>query len=208
MQEKPLSFDLYHPNPLMIVISGPSGVGKDSVVKALMKRNCNYHFVVTTTSREPRETEIEGMDYFFVTKSEFERLIAANEMIEYALVYDQFKGAAKQQVRDAWASGKDVLIRVDVQGADTYRKLFPEALLIFLLPTNPEELIFRLRDRRTETEQSIALRMATTRKELEYLPIFDYIVFNPAGKLDEAVDNIEAIIQAEHHRVKQRLVNL
>lgn len=208
MQEKPLSFDLYHPNPLMIVISGPSGVGKDSVVKALMKENQNFHFVVTTTSREPRETEIEGVDYFFVAKTEFERLIAANEMIEYALVYDQYKGAAKQQVRDAWASGKDVLIRVDVQGADTYRKLFPEALLIFLLPTNPEELIFRLRDRHTETEQSIAIRMATTRKELEYLPIFDYIVYNPAGKLDEAVDNIEAIIKAEHHRVRQRVVKL
>lgn len=208
MPDEPLSFDLYHPNPLMIVISGPSGVGKDSVVKALMKRNKSYHFVVTTTSREPREGEIEGVDYYFVAKAEFERLIAANEMIEYALVYDQYKGAAKQQVRDAWASGKDILIRVDVQGADTYRKLFPEALLIFLLPTSPEELIFRLHDRRTETEQSIAIRMSTTQKELEYLPIFDYIVFNPAGKLDDAVDNLEAIILAEHHRVKQRVVNL
>jgi guanylate kinase len=208
MAEKPLSFDLYHPNPLMIVISGPSGVGKDSVVKALMQRNTSYHFVVTTTSRERRENEVDGVDYFFVTKEHFEDLIARNEMIEYALVYDQYKGAAKQQVRDAWASGKDVIIRVDVQGADTYRKLFPEAMLVFLLPTSEEELIFRLRDRGTETEESIALRMATTRKELEYLPIFDYIVFNPAGCLEEAVDKLEAIITAEHHKVKQRKVEL
>jgi guanylate kinase len=208
MAEKPLSFDLYHPNPLMIVISGPSGVGKDSVVKALMERNRGYHFVVTTTSRDRRENEVEGMDYFFVTKENFEDLISRNEMIEYALVYDQYKGAAKQQVRDAWASGKDVLIRVDVQGADTYRKLFPEAVLVFLLPTSEQELIFRLRDRGTETEDSISLRMATTRKELEYLPIFDYIVFNPAGCLDEAVDKLEAIIIAEHHKVHQRKVDL
>jgi guanylate kinase len=208
MQEKPLSFDLVHPNPLMIVISGPSGVGKDSVVKALMRRNPEFYFVVTTTSREPRENEIEGLDYHFVTKAEFEQLIAANGMIEFALVYDQYKGAAKQRVSDALASGKDVLVRVDVQGAKTYRALFPEALLIFLLPTSPEELIYRLRDRCTETEESIALRMATTRNELEYLPIFDYIVYNPAGKLDEAVENLEAIIRAEHHRVKQRKVEL
>ncbi len=208
MHENPLSFDLVHPNPLMIVISGPSGVGKDSVVKALMKRNPDFYFVVTTTSREPRENEIEGVDYHFVSKAEFERLIASNGMIEFALVYDQYKGAAKQRVRDALASGRDVLVRVDVQGAKTYRALFPEALLIFLLPTSAEELIYRLRDRGTETEESIALRMATTRNELEYLPIFDYIVFNPAGKLDEAVENLEAIIRAEHHRVKQRKVEL
>jgi guanylate kinase len=151
---------------------------------------------------------VEGVDYFFVTKENFEDLISRNEMIEYALVYDQYKGAAKQQVRDAWASGKDVLIRVDVQGADTYRKLFPEAVLVFLLPTSEQELIFRLRDRGTETEDSISLRMATTRKELEYLPIFDYIVFNPAGCLDEAVDKLEAIIIAEHHKVHQRKVDL
>ncbi len=208
MSQTPLSFDLYNPNPLMIIISGPSGVGKDSVVKRLMERDTSFHFVVTTTSRERREHEIEGIDYFFVSKEKFEDMIAADEMIEYALVYDQYKGAEKKQVRDAFASNKDVIVRLDVQGAASYRKMFPEALLIFLLPSSEEELIFRLRDRGTETEESIALRMATTRKELEYLPIFDYIVHNPAGKLDQAVDTLQAIITAEHHRIQQRKVSI
>lgn len=203
---EPLSFDLYHPNPLLIVISGPSGVGKDSVVKALMERNQKLHFVVTTTSRPARENEVEGRDYFFVSKERFEEMIANNELIEYALVYDQYKGAVRKQVTDAWASGKDVIMRVDVQGAAKYRSLFPDALLVFLLPSSEEELVYRLTDRGTETPESINLRMATTRKELEYLPMFDYIVFNPAGKLNEAVDKLEAIITSEHHRVKQRRV--
>ncbi len=208
MPEQPLSFDLYDPNPLMIIISGPSGVGKDSVVKRLMERDSSFHFVVTTTSRERREHEVEGRDYFFVSKEQFEGMIARDEMIEYALVYDQYKGAEKKQVRDAFASHKDVIVRLDVQGAASYRKMFPEAVLIFLLPCSEQELIHRLRDRGTETEESIALRMATTRQEMEYLPIFDYIVHNPAGKLDHAVDMLQAIIDAEHHRVHQRTVSI
>lgn len=208
MTDVPLSFDFYHPNPLLIVISGPSGVGKDSVVKALMNRNSKLHFIVTTTSRPPRQNEIQGTDYFFVSKVEFEQMVANNEMIEYALVYDQYKGAERKQVINAWDSGMDVIMRVDVQGAAKYRTLFPDALLIFLLPTSEEELVFRLKDRGTETSESISLRMATTRDELEYLPMFDYIVYNPAGKLDEAVDKLEAIITAEHHKVKQRTVTL
>jgi guanylate kinase len=203
-----LNFDLYHPNPLLIVISGPSGVGKDSVVKELMKRNPKLHFVVTTTSRPARQNEKEGIDYFFVTKEEFEGMIARNDLIEYANVYEQYKGAARRQVTDAWASDMDVIMRVDVQGAARYRKLFPEALLIFLLPTSEEELIFRLKDRGTESEESIRIRMNTTRSELEYLNIFDYIVYNPAGKLSEAVANIEAIITSEHHKVQQRTVKI
>ncbi len=128
MPEATLNFDLYRPNPLLIVISGPSGVGKDSVVKELMKRNPKLHFVVTTTSRPPRQNEKEGIDYFFVTKTEFEGMIARSELIEYANVYEEYKGAARKQVTDAWASGMDVIMRVDVQGAARYRKLFPQAL--------------------------------------------------------------------------------
>jgi guanylate kinase len=208
MPEQPLSFDLYHPNPLLIVISGPSGVGKDSVVKALIQRNPKLHFVVTTTSRPMREKEVEGVDYYFVSKEKFEQMIEQNDMIEYALVYDQYKGAARHEVTDAWDSGMDVIMRVDVQGAAKYRSLFPDALLIFLLPTSEEELVYRLTDRGTETPDSIKLRMATTRRELEYLPMFDYIVFNPAGKLQDAVEKIESIIVSEHHRVKQRKIIL
>jgi len=208
MPNDQLNFNSIKSNPLLIVISGPSGVGKDSVVKGLMERDHHLHFVITTTSRSPRENEHHGVDYYFTTKENFESMIAKNDFIEYALVYEQYKGVAKQQVRDAFASGKDVIMRLDVQGAATMRKLFPEAVLIFLLPSSEEELIFRLKDRGTETDESISLRMATTKKELDCMPIFDYFVYNPAGQLCKAVEHLEAIITAEHDRVHQRKVEI
>ena len=203
-----LDFHRIKRNPLLIIISGPSGVGKDSVVKGLLARNPKLHFVITTTSRAPREGEVEGVDYFFVSKEKFEQMILQDEFMEYALVYEQYKGGTKQQVRDAFASGKDVILRLDVQGATTYRQIFPEAILVFVLPTSEEELLFRLRDRGTETEETIRLRMATTAKELDTMPIFDYFVYNAAGKLDEAVDHLANIISAEHDRIHQRKVEI
>ena len=208
MSNEPISFDVLHPQPFLIVISGPSGVGKDSVVKELLKRNASMDFVVTTTSRDKREKEQEGVDYFFVTKAEFERMIRENEFLEHSLVYDQYKGIPKKQVLNVWAKGKDVILRIDFQGARKIRGLFPGALMIFLLPTSEYELRQRLIDRKTETPETIELRMATTRHEMESISIFDYLVYNPHGKLEEAVSNIEAIIKAEHHRVDQRKVTI
>lgn len=208
MEKGSISFDVLHPEPLLIVISGPSGVGKDSVVKELLRKNPGLDFVVTTTTRPRRENEKEGVDYFFVSIEEFERMKASNELFEDALVYGQYKGSTKRQVRAVWENGKDVIFRVDVQGALRIRNMYPEALMIFLLPTSETELRKRLTDRKTETPETIELRMATTRKEMESLTIFDYLVFNPHGKLEEAVTNIEAIIIAEHHRSVQRKVHL
>jgi guanylate kinase len=208
MNNEPISFDVLHPQPFLIVISGPSGVGKDSVVKELLRRNDSMDFVVTATSREKREKEQEGVDYFFITKAEFERMIRDNEFLEHSLVYDQYKGIPKKQVLNVWAKGKDVILRIDFQGAMKIRGLFPEALMIFLLPTSETELRQRLMDRKTETPETIELRMATTRKEMESISIFDYLVYNAQGKLEEAVSNIETIIKAEHHRVVQRQVKI
>jgi guanylate kinase len=208
MNTEPISFDVLHPQPFLIVISGPSGVGKDSVVKELLRRNDSLDFVVTATSREKREKEQEGVDYFFITKAEFERMIRDNEFLEHSLVYDQYKGIPKKQVLNVWAKGKDVILRIDFQGAMKIRGLFPEALMIFLLPTSETELRQRLMDRKTETPETIELRMATTRKEMESISIFDYLVYNAQGKLEEAVSNIETIIKAEHHRVVQRQVKI
>ena len=114
MCDNSLSFDLLHPHPLLIVISGPSGVGKDSVLQALKARNLPMHFVVTATTRSPRPEEKHGVDYFFVSLEEFERMIAEDELIEHAIVYNQYKGIPKAQIREAFASGKDVVLRVDV----------------------------------------------------------------------------------------------
>lgn len=203
-----LSFDVIHPQPLLIVISGPSGVGKDAVICELKKRSLPLHVLVTMTSRAPRPNEIDGVDYIFVTKEEFLSKIERGEMIEHALVYQDLKGIPRDQVRQAMQTGKDVVLRVDVQGARRLRELFPEAVLIFLVPTNQEEWFKRLKDRGTETPESLSLRLKTAGGELEQISIFDYIVVNTQDHLCEAADNIEAIINAEHHRVNHRRLEI
>jgi guanylate kinase len=201
-------FNLYNPQPLLIVISGPSGVGKDSIVHALMEHGNLFHFVVTATTRPRRQEEVHGKDYFFVSKEEFDRMIKQEELIEYAIVYDDYKGIPKQQVREALAQGKDVIMRLDVQGAATVRKLAPEAVLIFLTTESEEALVKRLKARRTESAKNLSLRLATARQELKRVAEFDYVIVNAEGHLHETMDTVVAIIQAEHHRVNPRKVNL
>jgi guanylate kinase len=201
-------FNLYKPQPLLIVISGPSGVGKDSVVQRMKERGLPVHFVVTATTRPRRENEIHGQDYFFVSKEEFARMIEEDELIEYAIVYNDYKGIPKQQVREALASGRDVVMRLDVQGAETIHKLAPEAVLIFLTTQSEEELVQRLKSRRTETAEELALRIATARQELKRADGFDYVIVNADGCLDETVEAVIAILSAEHHRVTPRKVSL
>ena len=202
------NFDIPHPKPLLIVISGPSGVGKDTVLQRMKERGLPFHFVVTATTRPKRPNEVHGRDYWFVGKDEFARMIEADELIEYAIVYNDYKGIPKGQVREALASGKDVILRIDVQGAETIRKLAPEALLIFLTTETEEELVRRLETRKTETYEELKLRIATARKELQRIAAFDYVILNNDFHLDSTVDSIRAIIDAEHHRVNPRQVTL
>lgn len=202
------SFELPQKNPLLIVISGPSGVGKDSIVQRMIERKFPFHFVVTATTREKRANEIHGKDYFFVSKEEFARMIDEDELIEYAIVYGDYKGIPKAQVREALASGKDVVMRLDVQGAESVRKLSPEALLIFITCESEEELEHRLRERKTESADSLALRIATARKELQRIDDFDYVIVNRDFHLDDTVEKVRAIIAAEHLKVHHRKVNL
>jgi guanylate kinase len=194
--------------PMLIVISGPSGVGKDTVLQRMKERNLPFYFVVTATTRLPRENEVEGVDYFFVSKGEFARMIDEDALLEYAIVYDDYKGIPKSQVRQALESGKDVIMRIDVQGAETIRKLCPEALLIFLTTQNQNELVARLHERKTENADKLRLRIATARQELKRIEQFDYVVVNRAEQLDTTVDIIVSIILAEHHKVKGRKVSL
>jgi guanylate kinase len=201
-------FHIRPTQPLLIVISGPSGVGKDSVVKHMEERNLPFHFVVTATTRPPRENEIPGVDYFFYSKDEFAGMIDRGELLEYALVYNDYKGIPKEQVRQALNSGKDVVMRLDVQGAATIRGLCPDALLIFLTTQNEAELEARLLARRSDDPRAIKLRIATARQELKRVVEFDYVVPNRDSKLDETVDRIAAIIEAEHCRVDHRKVTL
>ncbi|NTW13261.1 MAG: guanylate kinase [Anaerolineales bacterium] len=193
---------------MLIVISGPSGAGKDTVMQRMKERGMPFHFVVTATTRERRTNETHGRDYFFVSKDEFARMIDEDELIEHAIVYGDYKGIPKQQVREALASGKDVVMRIDVQGAETVRKMASEALLIFITTDSEDELVHRLETRKTETPDSLTLRIATARKELKRLEAFDYVIVNRDFHLDETVDSIRAIITAEHHRVNPRKVSL
>lgn len=194
--------------PLLIVISGPSGVGKDCVVNLLRSRGLPVHFVVTATTRPRREGEVNGRDYFFVSKEAFAAMIEQEELFEYAIVYGDYKGIPKQQVREALASGKDVVMRLDVQGAATVRKLAPEAVLIFLTTTSEEELVERLKARKTDSAEDLSLRIATARQELKRVDEFDYVVVNADNMLDKTVDDVMAIINTEHHRVNPRKVTL
>jgi guanylate kinase len=201
-------FNIHHPQPLLIVISGPSGAGKDTVMQRMKERGLPFHFVVTATTRPKRANEVHGRDYWFVSKDEFARMIDEDELIEHAIVYGDYKGIPKQQVREALASGMDVVMRLDVQGAETVRKLAREALLIFITTENENELVHRLETRKTETPDSLAIRIATARKELNRVEGFDYVIVNRDFHLDETVDIIRAIIDAEHHRVTPRKVTL
>jgi guanylate kinase len=194
--------------PLLIVLSGPSGVGKDTVLQRMKELQLPFHFVVTATSRPKRKGEIEGVDYFFVSADEFVAMIERDELLEHALVYDEHKGIPRRQVRDAFASGQDVIMRIDVQGAETICQLYPEALLIFLSTQNEEELIARLKARRTESEEKLQLRIETAREELHKVELFDYYVVNADDQLDATVDAILEIIASEHRRTNPRQVRL
>jgi guanylate kinase len=204
----PIPFNPCHHQPLLIVISGPSGVGKDTVIQRMKERKLPFHFVVTATTRPPRSNEVHGVDYFFVSHDEFAEMINQGELLEYAIVYNDYKGIPKQQVRQALESGKDVVMRIDVQGAATIRELSKDALMIFLTTQDEEEMVRRLSARKTETPEGLKLRIATARQELKRINEFDYVVVNREDQLDEAVDTILAIIHSEHHRVTPRKVTL
>jgi guanylate kinase len=206
MTEEILSFDLYHPQPLLIVISGPTAVGKDAVIKLMFERKMPLHFVVTTTTRPRRSNEVEGVDYNFVSMERFQEMIHRGELIEYSWVYNAYKGVPRSQIELALASGIDVIMRVDVQGAQKIRLIYPECVQIFLIPRDQQELHDRILLRKSETEAEIQQRLATVKEELQCLPTFDYVVVNEDSHLDHTVDTIWSIIDAEHHRVQPRKI--
>ena len=139
MNKLSVDFDILDKYPLMIVISGPSGVGKDSVLRAMKNSELPIHHVVTVNTRAPRPDEKEGVDYFFVSREKFEDMIAHEELIEYSHVYDDYKGVPKSQIQDALDSGNDVVLRLDVQGAEKIKNIYPQAISIFLLPSNQDD---------------------------------------------------------------------
>jgi guanylate kinase len=196
------------PKPLLVVLSGPSGVGKDATLQLLKQTNYPFYFVVTATTRPQRPNEVDGEDYHFVSVGEFAEMIEQGELLEYAVVYGDYKGIPKKHVREALASGRDVIMRIDVQGAATIRRLVPNAVTIFLTAESEEELVRRLEERKTEDPDKLKMRIVTARQELKRIVEFDYVVMNRMHQLEETVNQVASIIIAEKSRVDWAPVEL
>ena len=189
--------------PLLVVISGPSGVGKDAILERMKASNVPYYFAVTATARPKRDSEVDGVDYIFVERDEFRRMIRNDELLEWAEVYGNPYGVPKSPVRDALARGQDVILKIDVQGADNIRRLVPSAVYVFLAPPDMSDLEHRLTRRRTESTETLKVRLATAANEMEEAEKFDYVVISQTGRLDEAVEEINSIIRRERARTKR-----
>lgn len=184
--------------PLLVVITGPSGVGKDSILARLKSLGRPYHVAVTATTRSPRAGEVDGVDYHFLSDARFDDMLARDEFLEHALVYDQRKGVPRGPIREALAAGVDVLMRTDVQGARYIKSVCLGAVTIFVLPPAWEELERRLRARATDIEEQLELRLDTARREMATADEFDHTVVN--DDLDRCVERIEAILAQERSR--------
>jgi guanylate kinase len=191
-----------------VVISGPSGVGKDALLARLRERGVPFVTPVTMTTRAPRAGELHGRDYLFVDDAEFERQLAAGELLEHARVYEHAYGVPRSQLRAALASGRDVIMRVDVQGAATLRALLPGALFVFLLPDAPGRLEAHLRTRGADGEEALRVRLATAERELAQRVHFDRTLVNVEGDLDATADALLALVAAERTRPGRRPVEV
>ena len=190
--------------PLVFVLSGPSGVGKDAILNRIKEAGEPIEFIVTATTRRRRHNEVNGRDYLFTPRKQFEEMIARNELLEWANVYGNYYGVPKKPVREALEARRDVMVKVDVQGAATIKQALPQAVLIFLAPPSIEELASRLKKRFTESPEALERRLEAAKQEIDRLPMFDYIVVNHQDEIDQAVKEIKAIIKAEKHRLATR----
>lgn len=193
---------------LLFVLSAPSGTGKDTVIGMLRQQGMDFYLVASVTTRAPRAGESEGNPYHFVSQEEFDRLVAHDELLEYANVHGNWYGQPRQPIRDNLLAGHDVLLKIDVQGAATVRRKVPQAIFIFLIPESVEELTLRLNERSTETQEQLVRRLTDAQRELAQKDWYDYLVINRQGQPQEAVDYLRAIMLAEHCRTQPRHIDL
>jgi guanylate kinase len=193
---------------LLFVLSAPSGTGKDSVINALKEQGADFYVVASVTTRSPRPGESEGNPYHFISEERFKQLIDEDELLEYANVHGNWYGQPRKAIRENLKAGRDVLLKIDVQGAATVRSKVPQAIFIFLVPGSLDELAERLTQRDTETPEERARRLADARKEIEQRYRYDYLVVNRQNHLQEAVEQLRAIMLAEHARTQIRQIDI
>jgi guanylate kinase len=202
------------PGAMLIIISGPSGVGKDTIIDALRRRDAeagrvgDRHYVVTCTTRAPRNGEVDGVDYHFLSRGEFLRIRAERGFLEANEVHGNWYGSPRDQVRDALVAGRDVILKIDVQGAQVVKEQVSEALLIFVVPPSLEALFQRLRDRATETADELELRQRNAAIELARDKDYDHVVTNETGQVERTAARIDAHIADEHRRHPKRRVRV
>ncbi|MBI4186578.1 MAG: guanylate kinase [Chloroflexi bacterium] len=194
--------------PLLIILSGPSGAGKDSILSRLKESGSPLEYITTVTTRPRRPGERNAIHYHFVAADRFQGMVERGELLEWAKVYEHWYGVPRLPVKQALEAGRDVIVKVDTQGAATLKKIAPQAVFIFVMPPSMEELVTRLERRRTESLGGLALRVGTAAKEIQQLSLFDYMVVNQQDEIDRAVAQIEAIITAEKCRVAPREIAL
>lgn len=192
--------------PLLAVITGPSGVGKDTILQRLQDLGRPYHFAITATTRPPRSEETDGVDYYFVSDDRYDEMVQRSEFLENATVYAYRYGVPKPPIREALAQGRDVLMRTDVQGARYISSHYPGVVTIFVKPPSPDELEWRLRSRDTDGPDQLDLRLRTAREELAAAGEFDHTVVN--DDLDACVGRVEAILSAERAREGRQRVEV
>jgi len=202
------SFASLRTAPLLLVLSGSSGVGKDAVLTRMRKLGRPFHYVVTATTRLQREGEKNGVDYYFLSQEKFQQMIDKDQLLEWAEVYGNYYGVPRDEISKALSKGADVIVKVDVQGAATIKKILPQAIFIFLRPPSMEELELRLKQRRSESPIDLALRLEKAKDEIKSLPLFDYVITSHQDRLDDIISQIDAIVTAEKCRVKPRIVEL
>ena len=193
---------------LLVVLSGLSGAGKDTLLARMKELRYPLHYTVTATTRARRKGERDKVDYHFFSEEEFQAMVDRGEFLEWAEVYGNRYGVPRNQIKRALRAGRDVMVKVDVQGAATIKNLVPQAVLIFLAPPSLEELPERLRERGTESSSDLELRLERARQEMSSLPMFDYVVMNRRGEIDLAASQVDAIIRAEKCRVNRQAVIL
>jgi guanylate kinase len=186
--------------PLLVILSGPSGAGKDSVRDLLLEWEPRMHRVVTATTRKPRPGEVEGRDYHFVDEETFDQILATDGFIEHAFVYDHRNGIPRIEIEDPLAFGRDAIARVDVQGAATLKRLRPQALLIFVSPGSVEETARRIKGRGLDTEEEQKRRLEIAEREMAAADQFDHVVVNRRGELEATARRVHEILAAEKRR--------